>query len=576
MVGSKHFTVFVIIAMTFATILCFAAIIYADHAGVRTDEKGVSMDYETALFDTDQIITIDIQIKPDKWNKMLENAINEEYADCDVVINGEKITKVAIRPKGNTSLFAIAMDPTSERYSLKLEFDHYIEGQTCHGLDKLILNNGFMDASNLREAVVFDMYKYIETDASLYNFAKVSVNGEYWGVYTALEAVESSFIDRNYGTTLGKLYKPESSNMDAIKDQINGNVLLPPDESAKTTIKLGADLNYTDDDLDSYANIWNNEMTKAGNADERRVVNALKNIKEGKNLEEYMDVDNILKYMAVHTFVVNMDSLSGQMGHNYYLYEFDGRLRIIPWDYNLAFGGMSLGEDYGAADVVNYPIDTPFDITRFFDPLLENEEYCNRYHAYLKQLCDGYVYGGKLDEFYERVRDQIDELAEDDPTAFYSYEEYLEATTTLYDIIKLRAESVIGQIDGTVPATKDVQEKSPELLVDASGVDLEATGLFEMEGEAAAGLGMTEDMQGGAQPQNSQMGPPEDGQMGPPQNGQMGPPQGGQQMVMGNMIDPNTGMPVLQLAMIKDMAFCIAYFILMLLMVIIVKNIRIR
>ena len=27
------------------------------------------------------------------------------------------------------------------------------------------------------------------------------------------------------------------------------------------------------------------------------------------------------------------------MVHNYYLYEEKGKLSIIPWDYNLAFGG---------------------------------------------------------------------------------------------------------------------------------------------------------------------------------------------------------------------------------------------
>ena len=42
-----------------------------------------------------------------------------------------------------------------------------------------------------------------------------------------------------------------------------------------------------------------------------------------------MDVDNILKYMAVHTFVVNDDSLSGTMAHNYYLYEYNGKLNIL-------------------------------------------------------------------------------------------------------------------------------------------------------------------------------------------------------------------------------------------------------
>ena len=115
----------------------------------------------------------------------------------------------------------------------------------------------------------------------------------------------------------------------------------------------GADLNYTDDDLDSYSTIWDREVTSSGKKDHKRVVEALKNISEGTDPEKYMDVDNILKYMAVHTFVVNDDSLSGTMAHNYYLYEYNGKLNILPWDYNLSFGGMSMGG--GAGEGIGAP-----------------------------------------------------------------------------------------------------------------------------------------------------------------------------------------------------------------------------
>ena len=135
----------------------------------------------------------------------------------------------------------------------------------------------------------------------------------------------------------------------------------------------GANLNYSDDDLDNYSTIWEGEITKTGKADHRRVVTALKNISEGTDLETYLDIDNVLKYMAVHTFAVNMDSLSGSMAHNYYLYEYDGQLNILPWDYNLSLGGMSMGNDADATEVVNDAIDTPFSGTKFFDALLSNE-----------------------------------------------------------------------------------------------------------------------------------------------------------------------------------------------------------
>ena len=223
-------------------------------------------------------------------------------------------------------------------------------------------------------------------------------------------------------------------------------------------------------------------MTGTSKADHRRVVTALKNISEGTDLETYLDVDNVLKYMAVHTFSVNMDSLSGSMAHNYYLYEYDGQLNILPWDYNLSLGGMSMGSSGGATGVVNDPIDTPFSGTRFFNALLENEEYLERYHAYLQQLVDEYVNSCRFDEVYNRIRNQIDELVDEDPTAFYPYDEYETAAEYLYETIKLRAESIEGQLDGTIPSTDAGQSKDSSALIDASHIDIKAMGQFNMGG----------------------------------------------------------------------------------------------
>lgn len=353
-----------------------------------------------------------------------------------------------IRPKGNTSLTSIASDPTTDRYSFKLEFDHYVDGQTCFGLDKLILNNNYADATNMKEALIYDMYQYLGADASLYNYAKLSVNGEYWGVYLALEAVEDSFLLRNYGVQDGELYKPDSMNIGGGKDfgDFNaddidfgdldlGDMTLPDRNAAPAEQKTaaagerpaddfgfgggkggfsmnggGADLNYTDDELDSYETIWDGEIADTTKADHKRVVTALKNISEGNALEDYMDVDNLLRYMAVHVFSVNEDSLSGMMAHNYYLYEAGGKLNLIPWDYNLAPGGMGRSND--ATSVVNDAIDNAFSGTSFFDTLMADEAYHSQYYAYLQQLVSEYIDGDGFDAFYTRVRSQIDALVD--------------------------------------------------------------------------------------------------------------------------------------------------------------------
>ena len=575
MTEHKHIGKIVGALMAAAVAFCLIVTLFADRFVAVSGSSATTMEYESTLFDTSEIMTVNIIMDEDQWQELLDNAISEEYYACDVEINGEMISNVGIRTKGNTSLSSIANDPDTDRYSFKIKFDKYVDGQTCMGLDKLVLNNNFADATNRKEALVYDMFQYLGADASLYHYAKISVNGEYWGTYLALEAVEDSFKLRNYGVSDGKLYKPETMGMGNDQKEDGGkpdgnlperpdNADFPsseaefpdfpddmdfgdmPDRNVNTDVGTnadsdtstfdssegdlaknsnlmdrperpqgdfdqadmdekfkdpqgdpgdfgnrngGADLNYVDDDADSYSTIWDGADGKVTDSDKERVVTAIKNINEGTDLTTYLDVDNILKYMAVHEFVVNLDSLSGNMAHNYYLYENDGQLNIIPWDYNLSFGGMTNGgmgggpgrnftESSGATSMINDPIDTPFDGTDFFDALLENEEYLAQYHEYLRQLAEEYVQGGRLQEVWERLDAQTDELIETDPTAFYTAAEYEEAKETLWTVLQLRAESVLGQLDGTIPSTDDGQRNAQDTLIDGSAIDLSVMGEF--------------------------------------------------------------------------------------------------
>lgn len=531
MVTNKHINKIVVIIMAMAVVICVLAGIVVGRSDKYAENANILMEYPSKLFDTNEVISVNIKMDEDEWNEMLKNAMAEEYYSCDVEICGTTFKNVAIRPKGNTSLSSVARDPDTDRYSFKLEFGHFMEGQTCFGLDKLILNNNYADATNMKEAIVYDMFNFIGAASPLYNYASISLNGEYKGVYLALEAVEESFLLRNYGTQNGELYKPESmggGGGDRYKQEQGAksqqgpsggkpdhgdfnpqdkpdmegdtpgappqmpdmegfdpaNMPSPPEGKAgdgHTGNNGGANLNYIDDNLDSYSVIWDGEITETTDGDHLRVVTALKNISEGTDIEKYLDVDNILKYMAVHTFAVNMDSLSGNMAHNYYLYEHDGKLNLFPWDYNLSFGGMSSmgrgGEDSDkGTEMVNDAIDTPFSGTDFFDTLLENEEYLEKYHEYLRKLTEEYVDGGRFEETYNRIGSQIDALVKEDPTAFYSYDEYKTACETLYKAVKLRAESINGQLDGTIPSTDEEQKQDSVALIDGSEIDVSAMG----------------------------------------------------------------------------------------------------
>ena len=195
-------------------LICVIAIVLSLAASVLLPgsfaEKPVSMAYENTLFDTSRVHTIDISM--DSWDEFIKTCANEEYQACSVTVDGEKFKNVAIRAKGNTSLSSVSqMD--SDRYSFKIEFDHYDSAFSYHGLDKLSLNNVIQDNTFMKDYLTYRMMHDFGVPAPLTSFAYITVNGEDWGLYLAVEGVEDAFLLRNYGKSHGELYKPDSMDM---------------------------------------------------------------------------------------------------------------------------------------------------------------------------------------------------------------------------------------------------------------------------------------------------------------------------------------------------------------------------
>ena len=448
--------------------------------------------YAEKLFGT-EIMTIEISAEEEAWQNMLDNAMKEEYISADIIINGEKFTNVGIRPKGNNSLQQVASSDSS-RYGFKIKFDEYVDGQTCFGLDMLVLNNMIGDATCMKEYTAFEMMNTLGIETPYFNYADISVNGEKWGFYFALEAYNDSYEQRVSGDESGVLYnvkiaegmgggqdpaqreKPDNENTEQRSFDSDRKGGFGGGMGAGST---GGALLYTDDSSSSYSAIFSNVVgNDSTEEDYQRVIAAVRALNSGEDTEEYFDVDEVLRYLAVHTVLVNLDSYSSEMAQNYYIYEYKGKLKILPWDYNYAWGAFQGGS---ASDTVNFPIDTPVSGVEMSErplisKLFENEEYLSRYHSYLRELMDNYFADGKFRARIDSLDSVIGSYVESDPSAFYSYDEYRKACEAFGSIAELRMESIYGQLDGTIPSTTDEQKATPDKLIDASEVNLSDLG----------------------------------------------------------------------------------------------------
>ncbi|MBQ7114303.1 MAG: CotH kinase family protein [Clostridia bacterium] len=237
-------------------------------------------------------------------------------------------------------------------------------------------------------------------------------------------------------------------------------------------------LQYIDDDPQSYSNIFDNAKTDITDADKARLIGALKTLGSGENKADAVDVEAVLRYFAVHNFVVNGDSYTGSMIHNYYLYEKDGVLSMIPWNYNLAFGTF---QGNRAADAVNDPIDSPVSGGSMEDRpmvswIFETEAYTALYHEYLSQfICDVFD-SGVFAQTVDSVSTLIAPYVEKDPTKFCTYEEFEAGVAAIKAFCLLRAESVKGQLQGTIPSTAEGQAADSSTLIDIGSLDLSDLG----------------------------------------------------------------------------------------------------
>ena len=195
-----------IIIVVSILIVCF--LIKAGAAGLAEASRIIG--YENRLFDTSYVHTLEIVMED--WEDFLESCENEEYVSCAVVIDGEAYRNIGIRAKGNTSLRTVS-ELGSKRYSFKLEFDQYDSGKSYHGLDKISLNNIIQDNTYMKDYLTYRMMGNFEVDAPLCSYVFISVNGEDWGLYLAVEGVEEAFLQRNYGREYGELYKPDSMSL---------------------------------------------------------------------------------------------------------------------------------------------------------------------------------------------------------------------------------------------------------------------------------------------------------------------------------------------------------------------------
>ncbi|WP_239483462.1 CotH kinase family protein [Paenibacillus rhizolycopersici] len=457
----------------------------AEERVVSAEEK--KLDEE--VFPKDRVVDVKITIDEADFQDMLDNASAEEYKTASVDYNGQHFDNVGIRTKGNLSLRSVVQMTDSDRYSFKLSFDEYVN-QTLDGIQKINLNNNYSDASYMREFLTYELAEQMGLPTPKYSYVNVYVNDELRGFYLAVEQISDAYLERHFGNAYGALYKGEMTGS-------------------------GSDLTWLGEDPAAYTGLALKSETTNGDI----LIDMLDELNNGNDVEKYIDVPDALGYIALNVLTNNMDSYLGSNKQNYYLYEDDGVFSILPWDYNMAFGGMGGGMGMGfgggfgrgvandgagesgadaAADasgadaapaggdaagsaaggsaapddpveggaapaasigqaslLIDEPTQGALSERPLVAKLLAVEDYKTQYHEMLQQAIDGYLADGSFSARVAELSELISPYVKADPTAFYTYDEYEQAVPQLLSTNAGQVESIRQQLDGTIASSGD-------------------------------------------------------------------------------------------------------------------------
>ncbi|MCH2100964.1 MAG: CotH kinase family protein [Planctomycetes bacterium] len=320
------------IAISFAGLLAFTPVVAAQD-----------------LYDRGTLRTLELSFAQPDWEDQLKNnklAGLQEYIAGDLTVDGITYANIGVRYKGNSSYW---LRQGGQKPPLHIDMKAMGVDQDLYGYHKLILNNQWSDSSLMREVMAYRVLNEF-TPSSRANFVKVEINGSNYGIYTNVEHLGGKFTKRWFGNEDGFRYKavPPDNWQDTI------NTPPPPGDLALQDISGSVGRARRAYELK------NREGDPEAHLDILAAIDVLNNTASADlidGLSPLFDTDGAIWHLALNNALASLDSYYNS-GRNYYLYHdsHHDRISVLPWDYNMAFGGYgntpnTLSPTKGAGDI---------------------------------------------------------------------------------------------------------------------------------------------------------------------------------------------------------------------------------
>lgn len=415
------------------------------------------------LYDINTIQEVRIFFEEQDWDAKLDSfkQVGEnERLVADVTINGTLYKDAGVRYKGNSSYFNTRKSGASKLpFNIKVDYKNKKQ-ELPGGYETMKLSNVFRDPSFIREILAYEIAgQYMNAPKA--NFCKVYVNGKYLGLYHNSESVDDKFLDDNFGSDKGTFFKCDP-NWSAR-------------EFSHCPVSDKASLMYLGHDSLCYLRLYEIK-SKHGWSDLMDLAKILN--KTPEKIETILDVNEALWMLAFNNVLVNLDSYSGRLCHNYYLYQDKtGVFHPIIWDMNLCLGGFrytGLG-----SPLSNEKLQTLSPFVHYkqknqkrplITNLLSNGLYRKMYVAHVKTLLEENFSNGRYLIRAKEIQDMVDTEVQGDSNKLYTYDDFV---ANLDKSTKAGKSTIIG--------IRELMEKRSEYLTNHPLLQKEDPVISEVE-----------------------------------------------------------------------------------------------
>lgn len=273
------------------------------------------------FYDREQVQEIHLTIDMLNLNKMKEALPERKYVPASLRWKNIRLENVGVRYKGNSS----SRPNQKHKRGYLIKVNEFNKETRFLKLRRIALDNGIQFGSLFSEPIITDILRDLNVPSSRYNYAKLFINGDYQGVYGNVERIDESFIERNFESKRGPLFKVHMPGPGANFAYVGNNISqYKKGFEAKNKV---AEESY-DELIDLIREIDKGEKTKYE-----------------KTVNKYLILDHFLKTTAVMLFAGCFDQLTGWNPHNYYLYRNPktDQWSYIPWDLDVGFADRAFG-----------------------------------------------------------------------------------------------------------------------------------------------------------------------------------------------------------------------------------------